>query len=1110
MTEPLTTQTVSTAAIDRSAWEMQHDLLWGRHEWPAGTKLAFCRQAAGGHFAPLQQQSDVNDHAAGWAIIEPFAKRGDSIYVTVAPRKPDTSFVTAGGKPTYGGKPTVLAHSALVADLDTADGAKHSSENLPTRAQALAWIAALPVEPTLVVDTGGGFHVYVALSEPVDLLTDGADFYAGWDKFWTDLADRDGVHIDQTPLVNVAGVLKVAGTRNHKSGLPVRIISQSGWTITPGEARDYFPAPSAGVSTARPTTSPSGALPAARDGSRPAVPAPEGDDRPGARFAREHGADQLLIDAYDARKIGVDGLTLPLDGQYPEGAKIRIYAFDDDGVTKVTFMSDTLLALWGLQPGNSLNSFDIVAQHHFARDYRAAAKAIVRANGDYQTIVGLLRGDPSSAATVQQAAPTPYEQDGDPYDRQSATWGDQVGTEPTPHDLEVLASLNTAEAFEDHRSLTEMIESRNGDQIQLDDGIHVVIGGPEHGLWQDPNPHDVVPTPRRVTTWVARVSAVREVQVLDREGEAHRSDVEKTYAAEIIPRVGRVYRTTSDIPAAIAFNSARLTVELEESGVGTPVKLEAGRMVGSMLQQLGARSRERMLSFSAMGWYRDQLSGYVFLAPAGSVTASGVSNRYLITADPLSKDARGLAPAARAIGWDRVLQTSEEIREAAQSVQAFFAISPENPGLPTALLGMVFTAPLPQSSGTSVIVVGQTGQGKSLATSCAQGFFSGMGMNGSNFMASFTGGTSQAGLSARAAHARFLPLTVDDYKQVAGEPKASELAREVLTTLVQRAFGADEAGKAQQTGDARATRDIRCHAIVSAEQAPTDLAIINRSVIVRVSATDVLRSPVGSSPLDIYAIDWLNTGQARALFGTYLQWLAGRMNAHPNGLNGFEAEVEKVKKSWATHRSERAALVGGVIWVGWSFFREFLEFHDAADALQSVEFLSENILALVDENVAIASEAKPARLIVEAIRNSIAARDGHVVNTSMMAPTYAELLFGWDGSGFDGTPRASGKVLGVVSDDLKYVVLTSDAVQRTARSLGFAMSKEKLAQEFAGLVVPGSTPGERTPMPLKAGGKRGYAFPLYEIIDVPEAGEGSEWRIVAKPAIVPEPALDFD
>jgi len=59
--------------------------------------------------------------------------------------------------------------------------------------------------------------------------------------------------------------------------------------------------------------------------------------------------------------------------------------------------------------------------------------------------------------------------------------------------------------------------------------------------------------------------------------------------------IGWAHPTTNDIPAAIALTCGRLTVELE-----------AGRMVRSMPQQLGARSRKPKLFFSAMGCYRDR------------------------------------------------------------------------------------------------------------------------------------------------------------------------------------------------------------------------------------------------------------------------------------------------------------------------------------------------------------------------------------------------------------------------------------------------------------------------------------------------------------------------
>jgi hypothetical protein len=116
----------------------------------------------------------------------------------------------------------------LYFDIDLAYGA-HAASALPeTDAEALGFLQALRLKPSLILHTGGGLHPYWLFETPI-VLTTGAEraamahlmrqfahtlCLAGKAQGWTLDALRD-----------LARVLRPAGTVNHKYGKPVQIIA---------------------------------------------------------------------------------------------------------------------------------------------------------------------------------------------------------------------------------------------------------------------------------------------------------------------------------------------------------------------------------------------------------------------------------------------------------------------------------------------------------------------------------------------------------------------------------------------------------------------------------------------------------------------------------------------------------------------------------------------------------------------------------------------------------------------------------------------------------------------------------------------------------------------
>jgi Primase C terminal 1 (PriCT-1) len=134
------------------------------------------------------------------AVADPAVRRGfiaryvprENLYLGVAVRKDGSS----------GAAENLAALGALFVDLDF----KHTPE-LETREK----VAAFPVQPTLVVHTGGGLHVYYGLREPFALADDAAR-----DSVKTLLRRLGRALGGDLSAAEPARVLRVPGTFNHK------------------------------------------------------------------------------------------------------------------------------------------------------------------------------------------------------------------------------------------------------------------------------------------------------------------------------------------------------------------------------------------------------------------------------------------------------------------------------------------------------------------------------------------------------------------------------------------------------------------------------------------------------------------------------------------------------------------------------------------------------------------------------------------------------------------------------------------------------------------------------------------------------------------------------
>ncbi len=134
----------------------------------------------------------------------------------------------AGAEGTWvrGTAQTATGLVALWCDLDVAAGSHDGSKSLPPTDHALGVMAALPLQPSAVVWTGGGYHLWWFLREPVMLASpsERAKAHAYTTKWQDFIRYRLSPYtLDSTG--DLARVLRLPGTINHKKGgsIPVRL-----------------------------------------------------------------------------------------------------------------------------------------------------------------------------------------------------------------------------------------------------------------------------------------------------------------------------------------------------------------------------------------------------------------------------------------------------------------------------------------------------------------------------------------------------------------------------------------------------------------------------------------------------------------------------------------------------------------------------------------------------------------------------------------------------------------------------------------------------------------------------------------------------------------------
>lgn len=192
--------------------------------------------AMGARWHSVSFPTDQVDQAEAWTTEA--NARGWNMYVrTNLLRDPITDPHKRGGAVETG------CAVAFAVDLDVAGpGHAAAARGLPlppSRAHAMAIVEALP-EPSLTVNTGGGFHLWWLLAKPVS--SDPVALHEGWADRIVEAGRVRGWHVDRP---DAARVLRLCGTTRRKPGVepnPVSLEAVAGRHPGLLERRPWCPA----------------------------------------------------------------------------------------------------------------------------------------------------------------------------------------------------------------------------------------------------------------------------------------------------------------------------------------------------------------------------------------------------------------------------------------------------------------------------------------------------------------------------------------------------------------------------------------------------------------------------------------------------------------------------------------------------------------------------------------------------------------------------------------------------------------------------------------------------------------------------------------------------
>jgi hypothetical protein len=621
-----------------------------------------------------------------------------------------------------------------------------------------------------------------------------------------------------------------------------------------------------------------------------------------------------------------------------------------------------------------------------------------------------------------------------------------------------------------------------GNVIQIGHNTHVVIGGPNHGLYITKTVErngEKKTYEEKITDWIAWPAEVMtRLRINDR---CHPETVgDEEYTCEVVTSTGRHYVRPGY--AAKDAASASTVIDTCHAGVELPVSQSHVKVANNMLRTLGHNDQRKNAEYASMGWCYVDGETPVYLAPHGSITPDGVIDSYTVGA--YGGDDAGLGAAMRRTGF---ADATLPVHEAAKAIELFCKIAPHRPEIAIALIGLMASAPLRLSTRAVVVITGETDAGKTLLSSAVQTFFADVAVGQKEAASLYIPSSSPVGAAGVTAWYRDGLAVCDDYRRDDSNKQANETMAQILSTVVQAAYGAAPSAKATQTGGMRESRDQAASALITAEVSADQSAIRNRGITLTLAKVDRVTTPGGAIDIFKRAAD---TGAARSLMAHYITYLARRATMYPDGLarmkKAMTTRSQRNYVSLSRTTGGRASETVAALMTGWETFREFAKDAGIESVLPSKKTVETALRSLAASNASLAAEADPGRRVLDQMAAMLAGNTAHLVAHHGGQPDLDGHSLGWVATtthSFSGTTTrwdAKGPMLGTLSEDGTVVVVGKTGVQAAmpgARLDGLAPSQ--VYEALGRLTVQGTNPGGHCPTSLGIKSRpEGYVVPV--------------------------------
>ncbi|MCQ9162951.1 hypothetical protein [Arthrobacter sp. STN4] len=203
---------LATTGFNATDWQTHYDLIWGRHDYPEDALLTVNWLEDNGMMPSIHVP--LADPDAVWEVIQRVGK-DRAAYIGIAPRMPIVLEAKQNGRWRRGKKSEVYPIPAIFADIDVRSGT-HKSDNLPTWEEADQWLRDFPLKPTILFNTGGGYHAWWALDE-LPTADEQAEMLLKTKRWWLHRAEQDGKHFDGGVLEPLR-ILRAGGSLIGKNG----------------------------------------------------------------------------------------------------------------------------------------------------------------------------------------------------------------------------------------------------------------------------------------------------------------------------------------------------------------------------------------------------------------------------------------------------------------------------------------------------------------------------------------------------------------------------------------------------------------------------------------------------------------------------------------------------------------------------------------------------------------------------------------------------------------------------------------------------------------------------------------------------------------------------